>query len=153
MISLSQTNRKKEFRNHLPVYRRSSIASEFDKIIFSCLDNKIIKSMIWVSHSKLERDHPYITSSYFWPFNTPPTSVRPKFGIGWKYRPKLKGISIGGEFFFSKTETFFLFFSKIFKFFHVFLLPRGILVFKNLKLNTNLQKLPKNLENLAANLV
>ena len=67
MISLSQRIRKPELRNQLPVYRRSSIASEYtgiDKIIFSCLANKIIKSMIWVSHSKLARDHPYIMSSY-----------------------------------------------------------------------------------------
>ena len=78
MISLSQRIRKPELRNQLPVYRRSSIASEYtgiDKIIFSCLANKIIKSMIWVSQSKLARDHPYITSSYFWPFNTPPTHL------------------------------------------------------------------------------
>ena len=48
---------------------------------------------------------------------------------------------------FPETETFFSIF------FHVFLLLRGIQVLKNLKLNTDLQKLFKKLENLAANLV
>ena len=37
------------------------------------------------------------------------------------------GIGFGAENFFSETETFFFQnFSKFFKFFHVFMLPRGI---------------------------
>ena len=63
------------------------------------------------------------------------------------------GIGIGAEIFFSETETFFFFFQNFSNFFHVFLLARGILISKNLKLNTDLQNLFKNLENLAANLV
>ena len=63
------------------------------------------------------------------------------------------GIGIGAEIFFSETETFFFFFQNFSIFFYVFLLARGILISKNLKLNTDLQNLFKNLENLAANLV
>ena len=54
----------------------------------------------------------------------PLSSVRPKFGIGRKYRPKVSaetigiGIGFGAETFFSETETFFFQkFSKIFNFF------------------------------------
>ena len=50
------------------------------------------------------------------------TSVRPKFGIGRKYRPKLLvSVSVSEpKLFFSETET--IFFSKNFIFFHVFLM-------------------------------
>ena len=55
-----------------------------------------------------------------WVHSTDSTSVRPKFGIGRKYRPKpLVSVSEPKLFFFQK-------FSKIFIFFHVFLLTRGI---------------------------
>ena len=63
-------------------------------------------------------------------------SVRTKFGFGIGNRnqgPILVSVS-EPKFFFSETETHF------FKFSHVFLLLRRIWVFKNLKLNTDLQK-------------
>ena len=80
-------------------------------------------------------------------------SVRPKFGIGAEFRPKLwVSVSVSEpKFFFPKPKLFF--FQNFSNFFHVFLLARGMLISKNLKLNTDLQNLFKNLENLAANLV
>ena len=82
-------------------------------------------------------------------------SVRPKFGIGAEFRPKLwVSVSVSEpKFFFPKPKLFFFFFKNFSNFFYVFLLARGILISKNLKLNTDLQNLFKNLENLAANLV
>ena len=65
-------------------------------------------------------------------------SVRPKFGIGAEFRPKLRvSVSVSEpKFFFPKPKLFFSKFFKNFQKILCILLPSGMQIFKNLKLNT-----------------